>query len=87
LNQEKGARQFIDKGYGPMLRIDIDPKKIDNQINGDEAIEHAWFDQSIVDGDKPFVFNSVTKHDARDIARNYLARIFYVMGKDYLEVG
>ena len=81
------ARHLLDKGYEPAAWIDIDPKKIGNRINGIEVVEPAWLEQSIVDGDKPFVLNYVTNHGARDITRHYLQRIGYVMGKHYLEVG
>jgi glycosyltransferase involved in cell wall biosynthesis len=78
------VRRLLDKGYEPVAWIDIDPKKIGNRINGVEVVEPAWLEQS---GDKPFVLNYVTNHGARDIARQYLQRIGYVMGQDYLEVG
>ena len=78
------VRHLLDKGYEPVAWIDIDPKKIGNRINGVEVVEPAWLEQS---GDKPFVLNYVTNHGARDIARQYLQRIGYVMGEDYLEVG
>jgi len=81
------ARHLLVKGYKPVVWIDIDPKKIGNRINGVEVVEPAWLEQSVADGDKPFVLNYVTNHGARDIARTYLQRIGYVMGKDYLEVG
>ena len=78
------VRGLLDKGYEPVAWIDIAPKKIGNRINGVEVVEPAWLEQS---GDKPFVLNYVTNHGARDIARQYLQRIGYVMGQDYLEVG
>jgi len=81
------ARHLLEKGYEPTAWIDIDPKKIGNRINGVEVVEPAWLEQSSDDGDRPFVLNYVTNHGARDIARTYLQRIGYVMGKDYLEVG
>ena len=79
------ARHLLDKGYEPLVWIDIDPKKIGNRINGIDVVEPAWLQQT--DKDKPFVLNYVTNHGARDIARTYLHRIGYVMGQDYLEVG
>jgi len=81
------SRHLLDKGFEAAVWIDIDPKKIGNRIDGVEVVEPAWLEQSVVDGDKPFVLNYVTNHGARDIARNYLERIGYVMGQDYLEVG
>jgi glycosyltransferase involved in cell wall biosynthesis len=81
------VQQLLDKGFEPAVWIDIDPKKIGNRIRGVEVVEPAWLDQSVVDGNKPFVLNYVTNHGARDSARNYLQRIGYVMGQDYLEVG
>ena len=78
---------LLDKGFEPVVWIDIDPKKIGNRIHGVEVVEPAWLDQVIIDGVKPFVLNYVTNHGARDIARTYLDRIGYVMGQDYLEVG
>jgi hypothetical protein len=81
------ARHLIDKGFEPVVWIDIDPKKIGNRINGIEVVEPAWLEQSAADGGRPFVLNYVTNHGARDIARHYLQRIGYDMGKDFLEVG
>jgi glycosyltransferase involved in cell wall biosynthesis len=81
------ARHLLAKGYEPTAWIDIDPNKIGNRINGIEVVEPAWLEQSSDDGDRPFVLNYVNNHGARDIARNYLERIGYVMGQDYLEVG
>ena len=81
------AGHLLEKGYEPAVWIDIDPKKIGNRINGVEVVEPAWLEQSSDDGDRPFVLNYVTNHGARDIARTYLQRIGYAMGKDYLEVG
>lgn len=78
------ARHLLEKGYEPAAWIDIDPNKIGNRINGIEVVEPAWLEQA---GDKPFVLNYVTNHGARDIARTYLQRIGYVLGKDFLEVG
>jgi len=78
------ARHVMDRGFEPAVWIDIDPNKIGNRINGIEVVEPAWLEQA---GDKPFVLNYVTNHGARDIARTYLQRIGYVLGKDFLEVG
>jgi glycosyltransferase involved in cell wall biosynthesis len=81
------ARHLLEKGFDATVWIDIDPKKIGNRIDGVEVVEPAWLEQAVVDGDKPFVLNYVTNHGARDIARTYLERIGYTMGRDYLEVG
>lgn len=81
------ARHLMDKGFDPAAWIDIDPRKIGNRINGVEVVEPAWLEQSFINGGKPFVLNYVTNHGARDISRNYLERIGYVIGRDYLEVG
>ena len=78
------ARHLMDRGFEPAVWIDIDPNKIGNRINGIEVVEPAWLQQP---GNKPFVLNYVTNHGARDIARTYLQRIGYVLGKDFLEVG
>lgn len=77
------VKYLLDKGFEPAVWIDIDPKKIGNRIDGVEVVEPAWLESS----DSTFVLNYVTNHGARDIARNYLERIGYVMGQDYLEVG
>jgi glycosyltransferase involved in cell wall biosynthesis len=81
------ARHLLDKGFRPEVWIDIDPKKIGNRINGIEVVEPAWLKQAAIAGNKPFLLNYVTNHGARDIARNYLERIGYTIGRDYLEVG
>jgi glycosyltransferase involved in cell wall biosynthesis len=81
------AKYLINRGFLPLVWIDIDPKKIGNRINGIEVVEPAWLEQNAANDERPFVLNYVTNHGARDIARNYLERIGYVMGRDYLEVG
>ncbi|MGD2052832.1 MAG: glycosyltransferase [Gammaproteobacteria bacterium] len=81
------AKRLINKGFAPAVWIDIDPKKIGNNIHGVEVVEPAWLEHASANGDKPFVLNYVTNHGARDIARNYLERIGYAIGRDYLEVG
>jgi glycosyltransferase involved in cell wall biosynthesis len=81
------VRHLLEKGFEAKVWIDIDPKKIGNRIDGIEVVEPAWLEQAVIDGNKPFVLNYVTNHGARDIARNYLERIGYIMGQDYLEVG
>ncbi|MGB5277624.1 MAG: glycosyltransferase [Gammaproteobacteria bacterium] len=81
------ARHLLDKGFRPVVWIDIDPKKIGNRIDDIEVVEPAWLEQAAIAGNKPFVLNYVTNHGARDIARHYLDRIRYVIGQDYLEVG
>lgn len=81
------VQYLLDKGFEVEVWIDIDPKKIGNRIHGVEVVEPAWLEESIENECKPFVLNYVTNHGARDIARNYLERIGYVMGQDYLEVG
>jgi len=81
------ARHLIDMGFRPMVWIDIDPKKIGNRINGVEVVEPAWLEQAAGFDARPFVLNYVTNHGARDIARNYLQRIGYEIGRDFLETG
>ena len=81
------VRHLLEKGFEAAVWIDIDPKKIGNRIHGVKVVEPAWLEQSITNANKPFVLNYVTNHGARDIARNYLERIGYVLGQDYLEVG
>jgi len=77
------VQYLLDRGFEPAVWIDIDPKKIGNHIHGVEVVEPAWLENS----GHTFMLNYVTNHGARDIARNYLERIGYVMGQDYLEVG
>ena len=83
----KRAQYLRDRGFEPEVWIDIDPWKIGNRIDGIEVVEPAWLERAARDGNKPFVLNYVTNHGARDIARTYLERIGYNMGRDYLEVG
>jgi glycosyltransferase involved in cell wall biosynthesis len=81
------ARHLLNNGFEATVWIDIDPKKIGNRIDGVDVVEPAWLEQAVVDDNKPFVLNYVTNHGARDIARTYLERIGYALGRDYLEVG
>jgi glycosyltransferase involved in cell wall biosynthesis len=72
-----------ERGFVPEVWIDIDPKKIGNRIAGVEVVEPAWLERQ----QGVFVLNYVTNHGARDIARHYLQRIGYRIGRDFLEVG
>ena len=81
------AKRLINKGFAPAVWIDIDPRKIGNRIHGVDVVEPAWLELAAANGNKPFVLNYVTNHGARDITRNYLERIGYAIGRDYLEVG
>jgi len=81
------ARLLIEKGFEPAVWIDIDPGKIGNRIRGVEVVEPDWLKHRSAGESRPFVLNYVTNHGARDITRNYLERIGYLMGQDYLEVG
>ena len=80
------VKHLQQRGYEPMAWIDIDPKKISNVIDGARVHEPAWL-ESFSEDNRPFVLNYVTNHGARDIARQYLQRIGYVLGEDFLEVG
>ncbi len=81
------ARHLQDRGFEPLVWIDIDPKKIGNRIHGVEVVEPAWLEQSFKHHGRPFILNYVTNHGARDISRHYLERIGFILGQDYLEVG
>jgi glycosyltransferase involved in cell wall biosynthesis len=80
------VKHLQDRGFAPHAWIDIDPKKIGNVIDGARVHEPAWLEAESVQN-KPFVLNYVTNHGARDITRNYLQRIGYLLGEDFLEVG
>ena len=80
------VKHLQDRGFAPLAWIDIDPKKIGNVINGARVHEPSWLEAASMHN-KPFVLNYVTNHGARDIARNYLQRIGYLLGEDFLEVG
>ena len=81
------AGLLIEKGFEPAVWIDIDPRKIGNRIHGVEVVEPDWLKHRYAGETRPFVLNYVTNHGARDIARTYLDRLGYLMGRDYLEVG
>ncbi len=80
------AQRLVEKGIKPWVWIDIDPKKIGNQIqqipvtSPDILLNH---DQPV----KPFVLVYVTNHGARDLIQQELESYGYMAGEDYLAVG
>jgi glycosyltransferase involved in cell wall biosynthesis len=81
------ARHLIERGFGPEVWIDVDPKKIGNRIHGVEVVAPDWLHQVAQTDSKPFVLSYLTSHGARDAARDFLQRHGYTMGEDFLEVG
>jgi len=80
------AKHLIERGIQPCRWIDIDPRKIGNQIAG-VAVEPPEYLQTKAKQAKPFVLVYVTNHGARELIQRQLEMDGYQMGLDYLAVG
>ncbi|MGI9318554.1 MAG: glycosyl transferase, partial [bacterium] len=80
------ANHLIDLGINPWVWIDIDPKKIGNQINGVPVRAPDYLNQ-LVGGSKPFVLIYVTNHGARELIDAELTGMGHRINKDFLAVG
>ena len=79
----KRCHHLLKQGLQPRAWVDIDPKKIGNEIRGIPVVDSAWLEAH----GHPFVLIYVANHGARgDIARE-LDSQGYVLGQDYLAVG
>jgi glycosyltransferase involved in cell wall biosynthesis len=79
----KRCRHLLQKGFRPRAWIDIDPRKIGNEIQGIPVVDSAWLRAD----PHPFVLVYVTNHGAREEIAAELDGLDYVQGADYLAVG
>ena len=70
-------------GFRPQAWIDIDPRKIGNQVQGAPVVPSSW----LLDHDRPFVLIYVTNHGAREEILEELQGYGYRPGHDCLPVG
>lgn len=75
---------LLQRGIHPKAWIDIDPRKIGNQITGSPVVSSRWIADQV---DKPFVLIYVTNHGARDLIAQELEQMGYQPGDHYLAVG
>ncbi len=75
---------LLYKGIHPSAWIDIDRRKIGNQVNGSPVVSSRWITDQI---DRPFVLIYVTNHGARDLISRELDQMGYQPGENYLAVG
>lgn len=80
------AKNLIDLGIQPQAWIDIDPKKIGNQING-VPVHAPDFLRRSAHKTKPFVLVYVTNHGARELIQAELQQMGYYIAQDFLAVG
>ncbi|BAO44340.1 glycosyltransferase [Thiolapillus brandeum] len=79
----KRCKHLLEQGFRPNAWVDIDPKKIGNQLQGIPVVNSHWLNTH----GHPLVLIYVANHGAReDIARE-LDGLGYTPGKDYLAVG
>lgn len=80
----KRCNLLLQYGFPVTAWIDIDPRKIGNQINGIPVVDYGWLKNR---SPRPFVLNYVTNHGARDEITAILSDFDYVEGRDFLSVG
>ena len=79
----KRCRHLLEQGFRPRAWVDIDPKKIGNEIGGIPVVGSDWLARN----GRPFVLIYVANHGAREDIAGELDALGYVQGKDYLAVG
>ncbi len=77
------ARHLMDRGFKPVAWIDVDPKKIGNQVWDIPVESPLWLQQE----PKPFVLSYVTARGAREKNSQRLQKMGYYRGRDYLMIG
>lgn len=78
------VRHLIEQGARPIAWIDIDPKKIGNNVWGIPVHPPAWLLNA---EPMPFVLIYVANHGAREEIESYLHGTRYRRSRDYLAVG
>jgi len=78
------ASLLLKQGFALNAWVDIDPKKIGNQINGIPVVDYGWLEHRTP---RPYVLIYVTNHGARQEIITVLESQGYQAGTDYLAVG
>lgn len=79
----KRAALMLEKGFRQLAWIDIDPRKIGNQIDGIPVVAPDWLRRE----ERPLVLNYVNNHGARELIATELEGMGYRQGEDFLHVG
>lgn len=79
----KRVAHLLGHGFRPSAWIDIDPRKIGNEIDGVRVFHPDW----LTGTEKPFVLSYVSNHGAREMIADALLAMGYETGQDYLMVG
>ncbi len=79
----KRCRHLLDLGFQPRAWVDIDPKKIGNEIRGTPVVNSGWLARN----GRPFVLIYVANHGAREDIAEELDTLGYAQGENYLAVG
>ena len=80
------AKYLIQEGITPWVWVDIDPRKIGNQIQGTPVIDFDVLAKSYP-SKNPFILIYVTNHGARELIQAQLESIGLKVGQDFLAVG
>ena len=78
------AAHLLRRGYRPQAWIDIDPRKLDNRIDGVPVVPPTWLRGR---RPRPFVLCYVASHGARPRVEADLSRLDFRKAVDYLHVG
>jgi glycosyltransferase involved in cell wall biosynthesis len=81
----KRANLLIDMGFNPHVWVDIDPKKIGNQLDGIPVVAPDWITNNR--HLHPFMLIYIASHGARDQLASWLEDNDFYLGQDYLAVG
>lgn len=79
----KRCRHLLDLGFQPRAWVDIDTKKIGNEIRGTPVVDSSWLERN----GRPFVLIYVANHGAREDIAGVLDAMGYIQGENYLAVG
>lgn len=77
------AEHLLNRGFDVKAWVDVDAKKIGNRINGVPVVAPDWLEQQ----EKPLVLCYVTSHGVREQVENFLLKLGYEKGGDFLHVG
>ena len=80
-------RHLQQHGFQPKVWIDIDPKKIGQQLHGVPVVSPRWLTEPAQRAVRPFVLVYVANHGARERIAHSLSKMGYQLGTNYLMVG
>lgn len=82
----KRSNRLREMGVRPHFYIDIDPIKIGNHLNG-IPVNGPGMLEELSPHERPFVLTFVSNQGARKLISDYLEKIGYRFGEDYLLAG